>query len=323
MPELDALTNARKKDQQDFADVFDEIMDKTDEELAKEARDREASADSDTTGVVTKDQSTENAQVNPDTTDSTDTRTDDDSQQATAVTDPSLDELKAKIETLEADLLKERQRTSSWDGRIRAANKKANALEKENAELKAQLEEQATAKTDEQKMSDQEKMELFRENFPELADFADIMQRRVDEAKAVAASKPAKVESDPAQDFTENQSPAESGQDDHMTKIRSAHNDVDEIVKSGALLTWINSQPVYLQPGLKNLLDSGTASELISMLTEFKTKSGWKSKVRQESTSKEDKLKGMMETGSQGGGPKNLVEPDKNDFASAAKEIGL
>jgi hypothetical protein len=94
------------------------------------------------------------------------------------------------------------------------------------------------------------------------------------------------------------------------------------MVKTGVLLTWINSQSEYIRSHLEAIYNKGSAEDVIKMATEFKRTTGWKSSVTQEDETKQDKLKSMLEAEGNSPGPKT-DGPDKEDFAAAAKEVGL
>jgi len=320
--ELDKLMDDRASDQKEFEDTFEDILGKTDEEIEeslKKAKEEEASGEA---GDATKDQKNENSESNysfgkdqivvsdpapivPDTTDKE-------------------SDWQKKAQDLESELTKEKQRTASWDGRIKAANEKTKKLEEQVATLLSDKSEKVAAKKTEQDMSDKEKMELFRENFPELADFADILQRKMD---AYDVSNKAKVEPKVEESDTTDTTPTKTepakqeGPSDHYKAIVKVHPELDEIVNSGVLLSWINQQEEFIRPHLSKVYNRGSADEVISVVTEFKNKTGWKSQVGNLNP-KQDKLNSMIEANGESPGPK-ADAPDKNDFNATAKEIGL
>jgi len=58
----------------------------------------------------------------------------------------------------------------------------------------------------------------------------------------------------------------------HFETIRAAHQDYDEVVH--LLPKWIESQPKYLRPALKSVYDSGSTSDVIDMVAQFKQATG-------------------------------------------------
>jgi hypothetical protein len=324
--ELDTLMEKRVNDQKEFEDTFEDILGKTDEEIEESLKkDREAEEAAKASGEATGEQSKE-ANTSDYSFDKNQTEGSDPKPAVDPVPDTTNKEVnwQQKYTELESELSKEKQRTASWDGRIKAANEKSKKLEEQVAILVKEREEKVQAKTAQQDMSDKEKMDLFRENFPELADFADIMERKLNAIKAPA---PAKVETPAEEDTSKPTAPApakaaeqSSGPSPHYVAITKIHPDLDEIVNSGKLLSWINQQAEYIRPHLSKVYNSGTSDEVISVVTEFKNKTGWKSAVAPNP--KQDKLNSMLETEGESPGPK-AGEPDKNDFAGTAKEIGL
>jgi len=321
MSELDKMIEVRAKEKSEFEDAFEEVLGKTDEEIEasvkKAKEDEEAAKAGDATGEQSTKPSDDSYAFNKDQQET-------DPVPAKPANDNQGTDWQTKYEELDKELTKEKQRTASWDGRIKAANEKSKKLEDQVAILLKEREEKQATKTAEQDMSDKEKMDLFRENFPELADFADILERKLDGIKAPAPVKDPTPEPDPAEadkDPKAGDDVKPSGPSPHYVKITDTHPELDEIVASGKLLSWINTQPDYIRPHLSKVYNRGTADEVISVITEFKSKTGWKSDVV-ATNPKQDKLNSMLEAGGESPGPK-ADGPDKQDFAGTAKEIGL
>jgi len=226
-------------------------------------------------------------------------------------------EAEAKLTDVEAKLAKEVQKTSSWNGRIKKANDRVR-----------ELEEQLTSKTNDTQsdeyLSDEEKIEKFRTEFPELGDVIDIMQKRTGTNKTVLKSDPIPEENDldttATPDATDKDEPSE-----HYVATRKAHPDLDEIVRSGVLATWINKQKDFIKPHLLSITNSGTVDQVVDMVSNFKDETGWKSQLDKggKETSKQDKLNAMKEVDSESGGPVDTTGPDKNDYDQGAKDAGL
>jgi hypothetical protein len=111
-----------------------------------------------------------------------------------------------------------------------------------------------------------------------------------------------------------------------MATIRKSHPDLDEMVNTGVLRTWINQQADYMRPHLDLIYQSGTTDQVIDMVKRFKEASGWKSQLDTQGadkrTAQQKKLDSLKEVNSESGGapPEG---PDKNDYDGAAKEAGL
>ena len=322
-----------QKDQDTFEEAVDHVLaadpKKTDEELLAEMEKIDADGSSED-GESTKD-STDKASddsqavdpnlfgVSPETDGKKPVVSDE------GVTDPDkkLDDTeidwKVKAESLEDELTKEKQKTSSWNGRITAANKRADDAE-------AKLEEALAAKpkdadSDDSAKSDVAVLEGFRNDFPEMANVIDILVKKVDgksDATPVKdTTKTTPIEEEPA-------GTADTDLQGAQAKIRDAHPDLDEAVNSGVLLTWINKQAEFIRPTLQTIYNSGTPDQVIKMVKEFKTKTGWQSQLATDESSKDisktdDKLKSMIDVNSQSGGAPT-DGPDKNDFNGAAEE---
>jgi hypothetical protein len=324
--ELDVELEKVAEAQKEFDDAINDIMDKTDEEIkeAEEARAKE----SDGTGESTGDQTTEAGTV-PGTTEDPQKKANlepDPSQMAGTGVDVSA--MQAEVEQLKSELQKEKQRTASWDGRIRAANDKVKSLEAENAKLTEQLSTKVATEDNEQEQSDQEVMDKFKSTFPELVDVVNILEKKIKVTSTTAKSEvkpevtPDTTEQVPAADAT-NTTESTASNTEHYDATRKAHPDLDEAVNTGVLLTWINTQPDYIRPYLESVYygknGNGSSQQVIDMVTEFKSKSGWKSQIKSGDKAKDDKLKSMLE--SEGGSAGAKTDgPDKNDFAGAAKE---
>jgi hypothetical protein len=320
---LDELQEGRAKDQQEFEDAFNDVLgdteEKVDETLKKEVEAEASAGAGDAQGEQKNEGSDSSYAFDRQAAEPVDPKPVD------PVPDTSGDSAnwQSKAEELEAELAKEKQRTASWDGRIKAANEKSKKLEEQVAILLKERNEKVEAKTAKQDLDDKEKMELFKENFPELADFADILERRMAGFRAPA---PAKVEPEPeATEVTPAPAKADTNEppepSKHYLAITKVHPELDEIVNSGKLLSWINQQADYIRPHLSRVYNSGTADEVISVVTEFKNKTGFTSAVA-ENNPKQDKLNSMLEADGESPGPKS-EGPDKNDFAGTAKSIGL
>jgi len=319
---IDELQEGRAKDRQEFEDAFNDVLGSTPEEVEKKLKEEaeaEASAGAgDAQGEQKNEADGSNYAFGKQQEEGTDPK-----PAVEPVPDTSAQgtDWQAKASQLEADLAKEKQRTASWDGRIKSANEKTKKLEDQIAVLLKDREEKQSAKTAKQDLDDTEKMDLFKENFPELADFADILQRRMDGFQSPA---PAKVDPEPESKPSEEEAPAKAeptGPSDHYLAITKIHPELDEIVNSGKLLSWINQQADYIRPHLSKVYNGGTADEVISVVTEFKNKTGWTSSVSTPNP-KQDKLNSMLEADGESPGPKS-DGPDKNDFAGTAKSIGL
>jgi len=299
--------------------VFNEEL--SDEEIEKELDENLGKRDPDEAGEATGDQEpkpakTEDAKIDPD--DHIKTGQDDDPATSGVVKPEDGDDgvdWKAKATELEAELAKEKQKTSSWNGRITAANNRVKELEAEVAQLKA-------SKPDEPAEDDKTKevLEKFSDSFPELKEVVDVMLDKIDVVEKKVAPAAA-VDPEPDSHTTDDNNVPDTS---HRDAILKEHKELDEIAGTGVLSTWIEGKDDYIKPYLRKVYASGTAQEVITMITEFKKQTGWKSQLTGEADkTKEDKLKTMLEVDSQSGGPVDNTGPDKDDYEQGAKDAGL
>jgi hypothetical protein len=325
-----------QKEQEEFENalesaVFDDS--KTDDEINKEL-DEKLGKKTDEPGEGTRDQSTDDP--NKDDPTKVDPVVEDD-----PISDPSdptnsqgagkdLDTtggesdckecaaLKVQLEEAKTKASKAEQKMSSWEGRIKAANKRVKELE-----AKLETDDGRSASND----SDQEKIDKFRKDFPEFGDVLDVMDKRY---KVNTKDKETYDPDAPLDPVVEDKPVAQTDNDaykgnreptDHFKAIVAVHPDIDELTSSKVLVTWIRKQPDYIRPHLEKVYTKGSSDEVVKMVTEFKSQTGWKSQTETAVDPKQKKLQAMKQTdGSESPGPKNVNGPDKNDFEGAAKE---
>jgi hypothetical protein len=341
---------SREKESEDFDSIFNDIVEKTDEEIREDEQKAEKDAESnnsdDSHGDGTGDSSEPKAKPEADS-DAQSDNTDSTTNEATGLNQDSAtdssdgSDLSMRVEYLEnensqlkADLKKERQRTSSWDGRIKAANAKVKSLEEQNAKLVSQLGSGDSSDSTEAS-SDDEVMAKFKETFPELVEIIEMQQRRL--AGIEDKIKPQAKDSDESgSDSTEDldgdstsdtdTKPSTTDVDAHMSAIRDAHPELDEILGTGVLLTWIHKSGPSTKPMLLDIYNGkngqGSAKQVISMITNFKNQTGWLSQLDKTEQAKTDKLNALKESEGESAGPKS-EGPDKNDFGQGAKDAGL
>jgi hypothetical protein len=321
-----------QKEKEEFSDAVDDVLSadetKTDEEIIAEM-DKKKADNSDVGGEPKKDPDVPAAKdPEPDDKSKDDDLTGQGVIPATQeIEDPPITDADGTktVESLEAELAKEKQKTSSWNGRITAANTKAKELEEKIATMESAATKAVTKEADTSNDSDNEVLERFRTDFPELAGVIDILQKRVDGiAPAVAP-----VKADPEPDSTKSaadDTAVKQELEDHVSAIRKVHPDLSEMVNTGVLLTWINQQPEYIRPSLETIYRNGKPEEVINMVTEFKSKTSWKSQLDKTNDSNnksaDDKLNSMREVNSETIVPDGKTV-DKSDYDQGAKDAGL
>jgi len=208
---------------------------------------------------------------------------------------------------------KEKQRTSSWEGRIRAANKRAE-------EAEAKLAEALKAKGETPTLPDgasEEDLEAFFKEYPDLESPFRALARK--EAEALVDERLQKIT--PKIESIEQRSQADDTKA-HFDAIAEKHPDFSEIVESGKLEAWINAQPAFLREGLQRVAQSGSASEVIEMFDSYKrvnTPSPQSKPKPKPTPSASRRAQDLLAVpGSSGGPPKD--GPAKEDFDAAWEE---
>jgi len=332
IPELDDY----QKEKEEFSEAVDDVLsadeDKTDEEIIAEM-DKKHADKPDEGGEPIKDPETPLVPDTPaaDDSDGVDT----DGQEITPATpvieDPpdTIEAWKSKAGDLEAELTKERQKTSSWNGRITAANNKVKDLEAKIVELESQAKTVGDKDTKASTDSDNEVLERLRSDFPELSTAFDILQKRIDGVTQTPAKADTLDTSTSTASNDDDAATLEAEQkkvrEEHLAAIRKEHSDLPEMVNSGVLLSWINSQPESARSILETIYRTGKAEQVIKMVTDFKNDTGWKSSLKpagDTKTAAQAKLDAMREVQSQSYTPDGKIV-DKQDYDQGAKDAGL
>ena len=61
----------------------------------------------------------------------------------------------------------------------------------------------------------------------------------------------------------------------HFSEIAAAHSDYDKILPSEDLKTWIQDQPSFIRAEMERVYESGTAQEVVDLITAFKDQAGY------------------------------------------------
>jgi len=306
----------------EFDKAFDEAMnDKDTQTTADESDDSEEDRDD---GSEEDEDKQTTSQLEKDESDQQDddifNGTPDNQQDSETDSDDEEEELSTeqKVANLEAELAKEKQRTSSWEGRISAANRRAEEAE---AKLKEAQKDKSTAKDGSEDSpagsEDDSVLSEFIEEFPSLEKpikvlatkiARDIVKRELGDIKPQINRVQETVQSREAQE--------------HLVKIAQAHPDWQNIYKTGALEKWINNQPKFMQPGLMNVVKEGSAEEVIEMFDAYKRTTGHKKQTTNDGskTSRDKARKLEAVTHSSPGPPADRKQTAKDDFDGAWDE---
>ena len=164
---------------------------------------------------------------------------------------------------------KEVQRTKSWEGRITAANARAEDLENKLKEINNKISQDTSISLDELIDNDPEIKAFVKEMGDEFTKpFLKLLQ--------TAASKLIRDAVKPIQDKVEPiekrvQSKEQEDTAAHYRAINKAHPDVGNLLKTGALNTWIEGLPYKEAVENKRILDEGDTQEVIEMLNTYKS----------------------------------------------------
>jgi len=341
------ITAQKKKELDEFDAAFDEIEGK-DPEFSKALNEEPAIQKDDTKGdSLTKDSDTtpEDGADSTPVRESTEINTSlfeglkDNQKQVDPVDDTTAtpgektvdpEDVKGptdeRVVELEAELAKERQKTSSWSGRISAANKRADEAEAKAADLEeriAKLEAGSGPDTDGEG-STGDKSKLITDFFSEFPEFEAPLRALL--AEALGTGKGVTIDEvkqaiQPEIDAVSEKVSAQTAQEKFFKALSAKHPDAQELVDSGKILDWINQQKAYIAKELERVYRQGTVTEASALLDEFKRTTGYSSQKTQEHTTTQnnDKLASMLEVESDSSGPP-AGEPDKNDFDAAADE---
>jgi hypothetical protein len=235
--------------------------------------------------------------------------------------DTELNLREAKIAKVEIELEQEKQRSASWDGRIKAAEKRAAEAEQKlkDAEAKGQSDSDNASPTE-----DDAKLSAFFKEYPDLEGPLKSVAERI--ATTIVDKRMSKVD-----ELVDNQAAMQDTLSEdaivrHNATILEAHPDWKTIYNSGALKTWIEAQPNYLQPRLNEVVDNGSARDIIEMFDSYKRASG--KGTKQTSTSaelaeaKKKKAAAMEAVPASTGGPKEGKKKiAKDDFDGAWEDL--
>jgi hypothetical protein len=299
--------------QDEFNAGWDELEGiKPDVEKIQEDQDAQLEKDKD------ESQSTENVDgdiLNTDAPADSDTKPDSTDDGNTDPRDAQITELTETVKQLTHNM-------KSWEGRLKAADKRAAEAEQKLKDAKAKGQDTSEKVSPEE--DDAELGKFFKE-YPDLEG----------PIKKVAEKMATKIFDDKIGDKIEtletNQAQAEElSQEEadriHMEKINTAHPDWEKIFDSGALHTWIEKQPGYLQPRLTDIIKNGSAQEVIDMFDSYKRAAGKGKETTTNSTEadlkKKEKAKAIEAVPASSGGPKKgQVKITKDDFDGAWDDL--
>ena len=165
----------------------------------------------------------------------------------------------------------EAQRRKSWEGRLRKREEELRAKEQE---LLA-LQQQEPPKQEEPEIDedDSEWRELVDELGEDLALKVRNQSKKV--TQSALQSEIGKVRQEMRQSIeplTQQQQESQARQ--HTQTILQAHPDAFDLVQRGEIQAWVEDQPRYLQPAYQQMVEQGSAEDVVDMLDTFKQSRG-------------------------------------------------
>ena len=277
---LEELQKQRKEDKDEFDAAFDDAM----QELPD---DKEGLiVDTDTKDDETKDGETDEAGDDPLSKISPDG---DDSKPKSTTEAKTVRELE-----LEAELLAAQNKMSTWEGRISAANKRAQeAIDKAKA-LEAKVVEKKDLKEDLPTGDDDKAIKEFLEEFPDLhkpiialvkRDLLPLIGQMIDNRIGEIQPEVTSIKETMEADSTAA----------HFAAIAKAHPGYKEIISSGKFDAWAITKPEYVQVALANVRAQGSTQEVIDMFNDYNRDAGIIPAEKKTDTTKDDKAKSKAE----------------------------
>ena len=224
---------------------------------------------------------------------------------------------------------KEQQRTKSWEGRITAANRKAEEAE---ARIKLLEEELAALRTvdtpadpEASPIEEDEEYKQFQQDFPDVAGPVEqLVKAEVGKVKEKLTKKEKEEQKKQEEDEEEARKQFIK---EHFDTIGKSHPDYQEIFDNPKLPTWIEEQPPIVRAGLQAVVQHGTAEEVIALIDDFKeflgvskTKDEASDPTTQNPTKKTNDLEKMVAVDPATTKIDGTVKKNMDDFDSAWDE---
>lgn len=252
------------------------------------------------------------------------------SEDEAAAADPA----KQEAAELKARLSEVEHKTKSWEGRLSASDRQNQSLREENAGLAKKIAEyeQKTQAGGETAADVDAELEKLKKEYPDYTGpLWSVIEKALKKSAAAVDSKidtAVKVALKPIEERADREA-----RDRHFAAIGAVHSDWKQIAGSKELDDWIASRPAYLRPGLKAVLDKGTAGEINELLTDYKAakappadpvaEAAAKKKAEDEAAAEAKRKKQLEAAGavkSRTGGMTTNGKADPNDFDAAFAE---
>lgn len=209
---------------------------------------------------------------------------------------------------------KEVQRNKSWEGRIRAANQRAE--EAERAAAAAREKKVAEEPLDKAPApADDPELESFFDNYPELkAPFNKLVDIRGEQiARKIVHEEIQKL----TPELTEIKSKVQSvTAHDHFARIAAVHPDYQQVAASPDLISFIEEQPAFVRDRYQEIADKGSTEDVIELLTVYKQSRAQSAKGEPPAKQKQSKAAKAAALEAVPSSKAHLPKggPDKDDF---------
>lgn len=195
------------------------------------------------------------------------------------------------------------KRISSAQKKMHESNKsakdaihEAEQLKKENADLRALVDKEATAATEKKEetlpeaegvgpeMDEVEtSLEALKAEYPEIADpILKVLQASRQENNALKG----RIDKLDAREVERESQAKKSVEDAHISAIAEAHPDYAEISREPLLNDWIDGLPAVERAGAQAIQKNGSTSDVIELLTNFKRANGYQLPAEKSETTK-------------------------------------
>jgi hypothetical protein len=180
------------------------------------------------------------------------------------------------------DVERIKQELKTWQGRARKAREEAEAAERElEAKRQAAKGKDTPTESDEQRQSrervesalseeDRQFLESAKTDYPDVYRMAELVARQMGGGdldsrinRAVDQIRSERI--DPALAKVQT-----ATQEAHIAEITRAHADVGELVESGALQEWIETQPYTRAREYLEIYERGSAAQVVQLIDQFK-----------------------------------------------------
>lgn len=204
------------------------------------------------------------------------------------------------------------QKYKSFEGRYKAEKVQFDTVRGENEQLRkrlAQLESKADVSSGDESDDKEAKGDVPSdfEDWPELQDYIDQkVSDRIQNALGEVDQRLA-----PVDDMLQRQEAERAAQ-----RIREKHSDIQELVNSGQLMSWIESQPDLVKNRYIEVFERGTVDESIALLDLYKSQAGGGSSSPESNKSKARQSAAVRTKAS-----KPIARAGKDDFDGAWDEV--